>query len=141
MRRVWTVLVVLVIALIPVGVYLLRSDTHGRSLRLTIGRCSPAQRSAHPVACAQIDRHPAIELTGPIDETGTPFAYALHRAGADRHVELKVDSGSYAVFLQIDHHETIRASRKDAIDLSTGSRDIGTITPAEPWELTGVPGA
>jgi hypothetical protein len=141
MRRVWTVLVLVVIALIPVGVYLLRSGTDGRTLRVTIGRCSSAQRSAHRNACAYIDGNPTIELIGPIDETGTPFTYAPHRAGDGRRVEERLDSGSYTVLLKIDRFQTIRASQRSPVDLTTGSRDIGTITPAEPWELTGVPGA
>lgn len=133
--------VVLVIVVIPVVVYALRSDAKGTSLRATVGRCSLAQRQQHRAACSYIDEHPTIDLNGPIDETGTPFANALERADAARGIDAKVDSGRYAIFLEIDHRGTIRTNVRGLVDMSTGSRDLGTITPAEPWEPTGVPGA
>jgi hypothetical protein len=133
--------VVLVIAVTPVVVYALRSDTRGTSLRATIGHCSSAERERHRAACRYIDEHPAIRVDGPIDETGTPFTDLVHRADHARRIDVHVDSGRYAIFLEIDHLGTIRANPKDIVDMSTGSRDLGTVAPAEPWEVTGVPGA
>jgi hypothetical protein len=142
MRRVVvSVVVAVVIVLIPVAVYALLSGTDGRSLRMAVGQCSTAQRAQHRAACAYIDRHPTIDLVGPIDETGTPFAHALHRADGERGVELRLDSGRYAIFLEIDHHGTIRTNVQDDVDMSTGGRDLGTVVPAASWEFTGVPGA
>jgi hypothetical protein len=132
--------VVLAIVAVPVVVYALRSDTKGTTLRARVGRCSAAQRQQHRAACSYIDQHPTIDVNGPIDETGTPFANVLRRADGARRIDVSVDSGRYAIFLEIDHHGTIRANPKDIVDMSTGSRDLGTVTPAEPWELTGVPG-
>lgn len=140
-RLLLSLAVVLVIAVIPVVVYALRSDTRGTSLRATVGRCSPVQREHHRAACRYIDEHPTIRLNGPIDETGTPFTNGLHRADGARRIDVQVDSGRYAISLEIDHLGTIRANPKDIIDMSTGSRDLGTVTPAEPWQFTGVPGA
>jgi hypothetical protein len=135
MRRVvLSLAVATVIVLIPVGVYLLRSGTNGRSLRAQVGECSQLQRTQHRAACAYIDVHPTIDLVGPIDETGTPFANTLHAADDRRGVELRLDSGRYSVFLAIDHHNTIRTNVPDEIDMSTGDRDVGMVTPAEPWE-------
>jgi hypothetical protein len=123
-----------VIVLIPIAVYLVRSGTNGRSLRAVVGECSQLQRTQHRAACTYIDAHPTIDLVGPIDETGTPFANALHRAGDRRGVELRLDSGRYSVFLAIGHHDTVRTNVPAELDMSTGGRDVGTVTPAEPWE-------
>jgi hypothetical protein len=142
MRRVVLSLsVAAVIVLIPVGVYLLRSGTDGRSLHARVGACSRAQRTQHRAACAYIDVHPTIALVGPIDETGTPFASMLHPADDRRRVELRLDSGRYSVFLVIDHHGTVRTNMPAEIDLSTGGRDVGTVMPADPWQPIGVPGS
>lgn len=142
MRRLLVSSVVLaVIVLVPVVVYAVGTGTNGRSLRARIGECSALQTRAHPAACAYIDAHPAIELSGPIDETGTPFAHALHVAGDRRAISLHLDSGRYAVFLEIDRRGTVRSNVMADVDLSTGGRNLGTLTPAEPWEPTGVPGA
>ena len=112
--------VVLGIAVIPVVVYALRSDTRGTSLRATVGHCSPAERRHHRVACRYIDEHPTIRVNGPIDETGTPFTDALHRADRARRIDVHVDSGRYAIFLEIDHLGTIRANPRNLVDMSTG---------------------
>jgi hypothetical protein len=140
-RAVLSVLLLVVIVVVPVGVYLLRSGTDGRVLRAMVGACSSAQRSRYVSACAYIDRHPAIEVAGPIDETGTPFAHTLYPADAARRIDVRLDSGRYAVFVEIDHHGTVRANVRADVDLSTGGADLGTLSPAVPWELTGVPGA
>jgi hypothetical protein len=132
--------VLLVIVLVPVAAYVVRSAGHGATLRATIGRCSAAQRAQHRHACDYIDRHPTLDVVGPIDETGTPFSYALHRADDARTVRVAVDSGRYAVFLEIDHVGTVRVRAGSDIDMSTGSRDLGTIVPSDPWQFTGVPG-
>jgi hypothetical protein len=133
-RVVLSLSVAAVIVLIPIAVYLVRSGTNGRSLHALVGECSRMQRTQHRAACTYIDAHPTIDLVGPIDETGTPFANALHRAGDRRGVELRLDSGRYSVFLAIGHHDTVRTNVRDEIDMSTGGRNVGTVTPAETWE-------
>jgi nicotinic acid phosphoribosyltransferase len=125
----------------PVAVYLLQSAGHGAELRATVGHCSATQRAQHRAACAYIEQHPTLEVVGPIDETGTPFARTLHRAGSERRIAVRLDSGRYAVFVEVDHLGTVRANVRDEIDMSTGDHTIGTVTPAEPWAFTGVPGA
>ena len=140
-RTVISLAAVAVIVLVPVAVYLLRSDAHGRSLRATIGRCSAAQRVAERAACSYLDSHPALVLDGPIDETGTPFATVLERAGPDRRIEARLDSGRYAVLLAVEHGGTVRASVTSDVDLSSGDRDLGTIVPARPWQFAAMPGS
>jgi hypothetical protein len=140
-RLVLSIAVLAVIAVVPVVVYLLQSGGHGAELRAAVGRCSATQRAQHRAACVYIDQHPALELIGPIDETGTPFAQALQRADAGRRIAVRLDSGRYEVFVEIDHHGTVRATVPDEIDMSTGDHTIGTVAPAAPWEFTGVPGA
>ena len=134
--------VLALIVLAPVAVYLLRSGSDGTHLKARVGHCSPVQRDQHPVACAYIDAHPAIEVVGPIDETGTPFAEVIHVADSGRAVDVRLDAGRYRVFLEINALGTIATNASAAsIDLSTGSRDLKTLTPADPWTYTGVPGA
>jgi hypothetical protein len=140
-RLVLSIAVALIILVVPVGVYLLRRDTRGAELRATVGRCTAAQRAQHRAACSYIEHHPTLELVGPIDETGTPFAQTLHRAGSARRISVRLDSGRYAVFIEIDHLGTVRANLRNGVDMSTGDHAVGTVTPAAPWELTGVPGA
>jgi hypothetical protein len=136
-----SIAVLAMIAVVPAVVYLLRSDGRGAELRATVGRCSATQQARHRAACAYIEQHPALVLVGPIDETGTPFAQVLQRADARRRISVRLDSGRYAVFVGIDHLGTVRANVRDDIDMSTGDHTIGTVMPAAPWELTGVPGA
>jgi hypothetical protein len=140
-RLALSIAILAVIVVVPVVVYLLRSDGHGAELRASVGRCSATQQAWHRAACAYIEQHPTLVLIGPIDETGTPFAQALRRADAGRRIAVRLDSGRYAVFLEIDHLGTVRANVRDEIDMSTGDHTIGTVTPAAPWEFTGVPGA
>jgi hypothetical protein len=136
-----TVGVLTLIVLAPVAVYLLRSGSDGTHLRATVGRCSPVERDQHPVACAFIDAHPAIEVVGPIDETGGGFSNTFYRAGADRRIEIRLASGRYNVLLEIPGRGTIASNVPLDLDLSTGDRDLRTVVPAEPWMYEGVPGA
>ena len=129
-----------IIVIVPAGAYVLLRGGHGAELRATVGRCSRAQRPRHRAACAYIDRHPALEIVGPIDETGSPFAQTLQRADARREIAVRLDGGRYAITIEIDRHGTVRANPRTEIDLSTGDDAIGTVTPATPWQRTGVPG-
>lgn len=136
MRRVLLSLAAVVaIVLIPVGVFLLRPGADGRVLRATVGRCSFAQRVQQPAACFFIDDHPTIEVVGPIDETGTPFARTLHRADGQRRLRVELDSGRYDVYLEIDHDAVVRTSVAAGLDLSSGSQDVGVIRPTAPLQL------
>ena len=122
--------VLLVIVVVPVAVYALRSDAHGATLRATVGRCSAIQRDRHAVACAFIVQHPALELVGPIDETGGVFAKAFYAADADRRVAIRLDSGRYTVLLEIPGRGTITTNiAAESVDMSTGDHDLGTVLP------------
>jgi hypothetical protein len=143
MRRVVLALaVVAIIALVPVAVYLLRSDTTGARLVARVGRCTAIERDQHRTACDFIDRHPTVDLVGPIDETGTPFRNALYPAGSQRRIDVRLDSGRYSVLLEIDGHATIATNvPAESLDMSTGGHDLDTVRPRDPWTYEGVPGA
>ena len=142
MRRIALPAVLALLALIPIAVYALRSGADGARLRATVGRCTPIQRDQHRTACRFIERHPSIELIGPIDETGTPFRNTFFSAGDRRRVNVPLDGGRYTVLLEIDGRGTVRTSLGSAsVDMSTGDHDLGTVVPADPWTYEGVPGA
>jgi hypothetical protein len=141
-RLVLSIALLAVIAVVPVVVYLLRSDGHGAELRATVGRCSATQHAQHRAACDFIDRRPTVELVGPFDETGTPFRTAFYSANGDRRIGVRLDGGRYNVLLRIDRRGTIATNvPADSLDMSTGDHDLGTITPRAPWTYEGVPGA
>jgi hypothetical protein len=143
MRRLLiSVAVVLVIAVIPVVVYVLRSDAAGAVLRLHVGRCTSIEHDQHQAACDYIAAHPTVELAGPVDETGSPFLNRLYRADDARRISVRLDSGRYNVLLEIDVKGTIATNIPDqSLDMSTGSHDLGTVIPRDPWTYEGVPGA
>jgi hypothetical protein len=141
-RRLISLAVVLGIAVIPVVVYALRSDTTGAVLRATVGRCSAIESDQHPTACAYIAAHPTIELVGPVDETGSPFRNRFYRADGARKINIRLDSGRYNVLLEIHESGTIDSNvPAQSLDMSTGDHDLGTVVPREPWAYEGVPGA
>jgi hypothetical protein len=122
--------VLLVIVVVPVAVYALRSDAHGATLRATVGRCSAIQRAGHAVACTYIAQHPALELIGPIDETGGVFAKAFYAADGRRSLAIRLDSGRYTVLLELPGRGTVTTNvPAESVDMSTGDHDLHTVVP------------
>jgi hypothetical protein len=141
-RTLLSLAVIVVIVAVPVAVYLLRSDTTGARLQLRVGRCTAIEHDQHRAACDFVARRPTVELVGPVDETGTPFRNAFYPADGDRRIDVTLDAGRYNVLLAIDGHGTVATNvPPQALDMSTGDHDLGTITPRAPWTYEGVPGA